>query len=189
MSAMLINLIPWRARKLKSANIFFAVNAILVAITAVFFASFFDGWLQLKTNSYQSQISYVNQEKAKLGPKLIKIKSLDKEKAQWFKKMQIIQKLQTDRNNIVEVFNNLVKVVPEGLFFTYLKWEGASMVIHGVTDDNRNIAKLMTNLEQLGWNATVRLTEIARAANEKDKVVGGGEIQFSIDVKNVIRAG
>ncbi|MCY1377270.1 Fimbrial assembly protein (PilN) [compost metagenome] len=89
--------------------------------------------------------------------------------------MKIIQDLQGNRPIIGRVFDQLVRTLPDGVFFTGLKMAGKEIAIVGPAESNNRVSNLMRNLDASEWLASPNLTEV--------KAVTAG----AVDQANVFR--
>lgn len=74
--------------------------------------------------------------------------------------MKIIQDLQGNRPIIARVFDQLVRTLPDGVYFTALKMTGKSIAISGAAESNNRVSALMRNLDGSDWLTAPSLTEV-----------------------------
>ncbi|WP_197469499.1 PilN domain-containing protein, partial [Oleiphilus sp. HI0125] len=91
---------------------------------------------------------------------------------------KVIQDLQGTRPVIVRVFDELVKTLPEGLYYTSLDRKAAQVDIQGVAESNNRISGLMRNLEGSEWFANPNLRDVKAAK-------GGDQSAFDMTVAQV----
>ena len=65
--------------------------------------------------------------------------------------MEIIQQLQRDRTQIVHVFDDLVRKLPKGVYFTGLTKKKEAMQLEGFAQSNARVSALMQNLDSSEW--------------------------------------
>ena len=65
--------------------------------------------------------------------------------------MEVIQSLQGNRPVIVRVFDEFVRILPEGVYFEKLKMTGNDIDIEGVSESNNRISRLMRNMDDSEW--------------------------------------
>jgi type IV pilus assembly protein PilN len=61
--------------------------------------------------------------------------------------MDIIEKLQRQRPEIVHRFDELVKLVPEGVYLTSLKETGKKLEVKGVAQSSTRVSTFMRNID------------------------------------------
>jgi type IV pilus assembly protein PilN len=67
--------------------------------------------------------------------------------------MEIIETLQRSRPEIVHIFDEVVRVLPEGVYLTYLKQTGTRFEIRGVAQSSTRVSTFMRNIEASEWLA------------------------------------
>ena len=111
-----INLLPWREeRRQQVTNEFYAmlvagiVVALLIAGLAYYY---FDQSIKFQNKRNQ----YMTAEIAKLDKQIAEIKELEAKKASLISRQQVIEELQANRTQMVHLFDELVKTIPNGVF-------------------------------------------------------------------------
>jgi type IV pilus assembly protein PilN len=74
--------------------------------------------------------------------------------------MDIIQSLQQKRPQIVHLFDEIVRTVPEGIYLTGIKQSGTDININGVAESNGRVSAYMRNIDNSEWMATPKLSVI-----------------------------
>jgi type IV pilus assembly protein PilN len=155
-----INLLPWREeQRQEQTRQFVTVTALSLILTGALFA--------LVHVSFNNQIEHQNNrnqilknEIARLDASLKQIAELEETKAQLLARMDVIQSLQQRRPQIVHLFDDIVRTVPEGIYLTSLKQEGEQLTIQGVAESNGRVSAYMRNIDASDWMATPKLNVI-----------------------------
>merc|ERR1712005_59679 len=87
-------------------------------------------------------------------------------------RMKVIQELQGNRPTIVYVFDQLVRTLPEGVYYTLVERTGDSYRIEGVAEANNRISRLMRNLAASDWFVEPNLLNV-NALDESER--GGAD--------------
>ena len=95
-----------------------------------------------------------------LGEKISKINQMKKLKAALIARMAIIQELQTNRPQVVHIFDDLVKVLPKGVHIFEIIRKGNIVTLSGFAESNTNISSLMRNINKSSWLERPILSEI-----------------------------
>lgn len=146
-----INLLPWREERreeLKKEFFTILIGTILLAIGLVFV------WHQYVTSQIDNQRSrnaYLTQQISELNSQVSEIKELKEKREQLVDRMRIIQELQGKRPEIVHVFDDLVRTIPDGVFYTDIERNGSSLVIKGTAESNNRVSSLMRKLDASDW--------------------------------------
>ena len=97
---------------------------------------------------------------AVLDARIKEISELKTRRQQLLERMKIIQDLQGNRPIIGRVFDQLVRTLPDGVYFTGLKMTGKSIAIVGAAESNNRVSNLMRNLDGSEWLDAPNLTEV-----------------------------
>lgn len=163
-----INLLPWReARRKQQQQDFIIMLAVAAAIgIAVFF-----GWKMVVDSKVENQLSrnrYIERELAQLDQQIKEISELEKRRADLVSRMNVIQDLQNNRPYIVYMFDQLVRTLPDGVYYTSIERKGGIFTIAGVADSNNRISALMRNLNESDWFKDPDLRTVAAAGDDSE---------------------
>ena len=161
-----INLLPWRAERRKARQKEFGVMlglAVLGGILASFLiVSFYSG----RISNQNARNDYLRSEIANVDKQITEIEALDKQKARLLARKEVIEQLQANRSQMVHLFDELVKTIPDGVALTSIKQEGEMLTLSGRSQSNARVSTYMRNLEGSGWMTRPELTVIeAREGN------------------------
>jgi len=146
-----INLLPWR-EELRAQKKQDFINAIGVAVlvTALIFAGVHLYVEGLK--AYQEQRNKIIQDEiALLDIKIAKIKTIEEQKSKLLTKIELIQKLQESRPEIVHLFDELPRVTPDGVFLIKFTQVGSELNFEGKSQSNARISAFMRAIEASAW--------------------------------------
>ncbi len=165
-----INLLPWREaeRKRKRQEFFLSIGAAIATAGLVVLVG---RWQMSASIEHQQERNRILTEEIALVDKQIEeILGLEKQKAKLLARMEIIETLQRSRPEIVHVFDELVRVLPEGVYLTYLKQSGNRIEIRGVAQSSTRVSAFMRNIDNSQWLADPSLQVVER----KSAAPGGG---------------
>jgi len=175
-----INLRPWREELRAERKQQFYVVLIGVMIIAA-------GLVVLQYQNINSSIraqtarnDFIQKEISVLDAKIQEIESLKESREQLLDRMRIIQELQGNRPVIVRLFDELVRVIPDGLFITRVQRQGSRLSIQGRAESNNRISNLLRNFDQSPWFSSPNLTKV-EAVDETKK-----ENEFVLTVQQSI---
>lgn len=77
--------------------------------------------------------------------------------------MRVIQALQGNRPVIVRLLDQLVRTVPDGVFYTSLKTKANVVSIEGVAESNNRVSSLMRRLDASDWLESPNLDAVQAA--------------------------
>jgi type IV pilus assembly protein PilN len=172
-----INLRPWREEERAQRQKEFGAIAILVVIVAVGLSGLWTTHVDAMISEQKSRNAYITSSMKVLDKKIKEIKELREQKTELLARMQVIQDLQGTRPIIVRIFDELVKTLPEDLYYTELTRTTNNLAITGMADSNNRISSLMRNFDASEWFANPNLKDVRKAA--------GNSNQFEMTVDQV----
>ena len=155
-----INLLPWREEQRQEQTRQFATVTVLslVLTSALVFMVHVTVNNQIDHQKYRNKI--LQDEITTLDASLKQIEALEETKDQLLARMDIIQSLQQQRPQIVHLFDDFVRTVPEGIYLTTIEQKGAQLTIKGVAESNGRVSAYMRNIDASSWMATPKLKVI-----------------------------
>jgi type IV pilus assembly protein PilN len=177
-----INLLPWRDEfRQEKKREFFSVLILLVILAAVVcyvWVSFIEASVEeqrSRNNLFQKEISTLN-------AKVSEIKKLKKQRVALESKMDVIQSLQNKRPLIVHYFDEMVKVMPDGVYLKSLNKNASGYSVKGIAESNNRVSTLMRNLDRSQFFESPNLKNVVKDAFELtvDTVV---PIEFTASVQ------
>ncbi len=146
-----INLLPWREERRKQRQQEFYALLGAVALAA-------GGVVLLVTLFLNSQISLQNERIARLqqeikvlDERILKIEELDRTRARLLQRKAIIEELQASRSQMVHLFDELVRTIPEGVRLESIKQAGATLTLDGHAQSNARVSAYMRSLDASPW--------------------------------------
>lgn len=158
---ILINLLPHREAARKRRKELFYATIGGAAFLGVVLAGAGYLWLQSQITSQQSLNSFLQGEITKLEAEIKEIATLETEIAGLRARQQAVEDLQGDRNLPVHLLNELVRQVPDGVYFTSMKQENQTVTLQGTAQSNERVSELLRNLgNNSPWLVKPELIEI-----------------------------
>lgn len=177
-----INLLPWREAFRTEKKKEFLSLVVVVLVVAVLVAF---GWDRVVSNQIESQNSrnqLLKTEIAKLDKQVAEIKELKARRQNLLDRMQVIQGLQGNRPEIVKIYDEFVRAVPDGVYFTRMIRKGSQISLVGFAESNNRVSSLMRRLD-----ASYKFTEPNLTKVQDSDVLGEDGNQFEMRVK-IIKA-
>ena len=177
-----INLLPWREQERKIRRREFMVAGGAAIFAAVIFVLggklLYSSW----TDAQNEKNTLLKKEIVKLDAQIADIQDLENRRQRLLARMEIIEKLQRKRPEIVHLFDEIVKTVPDGVYLTAIKQTGNKLEIHGVAQSSTRVSTFMRNIDSSVWmdNPVLQVVESAR-----DSPTGGSNFTLTSDVVGV----
>lgn len=155
-----INLLPWRDQLREERKKQFLVTLVGVLILACACVLLADQYFNGKIDQQNSRNELIRAENAALDFRIKEIRELKTRRQQLVERMKIIHDLQGNRPIVARVFDQLVRTLPDGVYFTDLKMTGQTISIEGAAESNNLVSSLMRNQDASDWLSTPNLTEV-----------------------------
>lgn len=163
-----INLLPWREQQRTDRKKAFGVGlgaaflgaAVLAGLAYLFFGQMID--------SQRARNLRLREEIKTLDKQIEQINSFEEQKRQNLARMQIIEKLQQSRPEIVHVFDTITKIIPDGIYLTSLTQTDDKFKIVGLTQTPSRVAPFLETIESSEWlkEAELEVIEVKPVGHE-----------------------
>jgi type IV pilus assembly protein PilN len=161
-----INLLPWRQqerqRRQKEFGIF-AIGAFLAAAAVTLFTS----WgVSASIDRQRERNELLKTEIAELDRQITEILGLEAQKARLQARIEVIERLQRSRPEVVHVFDQLVRTLPEGVYLTSVKQADKKLELKGVAQSSTRVSTFMRNIEASPWLQEPQLQVVETMKNQ-----------------------
>ena len=116
-----------------------------------------------RQSNQEARNIFLDQEIAKLDIQIAEIKKIREQTQALLARKQVVETLQSNRTEVVHLFDQMIRLLPEGLYLKSFKQEGNVVTLSGYTQSSARVSSLMRNLESSPWFDTVNLIEIKAA--------------------------
>ena len=146
-----INLIPWREAERKRKRSEFGVGALGALVAAGAIAFLVNLQMGAAIDNQLERNTYLNGEIAQLDKQITEILALEQQKQRLRARIQVIEQLERSRPEIVHVFDQLVRTIPDGVNLTSLKQTDRRLQIRGLAQSSTRVASYMRNIDASEW--------------------------------------
>lgn len=174
-----INLLPWREQQRRERKLafFVALGVAAGAAAVVAFAAYL--MLGAMIDAQDQRNERLKGEIKVLDKQIEEINDLEAQKQRFIARMQIIEKLQRSRPEVVHLFDELVKAMPDGTYLTSIKESGTKLKFEGIAQSSTRVSTLMRNISASQW---LRNPELEVVETAKDNTGGS---HFVLDATQV----
>ncbi|HET9331767.1 MAG TPA: PilN domain-containing protein [Steroidobacteraceae bacterium] len=146
-----INLLPWREGQRKERKLAFLVSLGIAALAAgvTAFAAYLLYGSMIEGQEHRN--AELRVQIKTLDKQIEEINSLESEKQKFIARMEIIEKLQRSRPEIVHVFDEIVRTLPEGVYLTAVKQSGNKVKFDGIAQSSTRVSSFMRNIDGSQW--------------------------------------
>jgi type IV pilus assembly protein PilN len=155
-----INLLPWREERRQTLKKAFLISMALVLALGAALVLLGDRVVNGQIDNQNSRNQYLVTNIKDLDKAVAEIRDLQKRRNQLLDRMRVIQELQGNRPIIVRVLDQLVRTVPDGVFYRKLSTKDKRINISGVAESNNRVSSLMRRLEASEWLANPNLDKV-----------------------------
>jgi len=172
-----LNLLPWR--ELRRKEIDTQVRNIAIGVALLMAIAVYWGYLYMSglIAEQDQRNSYLEQQITKVEKELKEVNKVKKRKADLISRMEVIQKLQSDRTRMVKLFDGLAKNLPKGMYLTLFEIKGNKITLQGSADSNGTISKFMRLIEA-AENFTTPNLNVINIKNDKGLRVSNFTLKF-----------
>jgi len=142
-----INLLPWReeARE-KQKRDFIGILALVFLVTSLVIYLFL-GFLEVITDDQRQRNALLESEISFLDTQIAEIRKITERKKDIERRTEIILNLQQSRNLPTHVLDELVRMVPPGIYLSSIEKKGSVLLIEGRSESNNNVANMMRKVK------------------------------------------
>lgn len=155
-----INLLPHRelarAARRRQFNILLGI-AVAAGVAIVILGH---SVIATRQSTQEARNAYLEQEIAKLDAQIVEIKKIREQTQALLARKQVVETLQSNRTEVVHLFDQMIRVLPDGLYLKSFKQEGDVITVAGYTQSSARVSSLMRNLDGSPWFESARLIEI-----------------------------
>lgn len=158
---ILINLLPHReaARKRRRDTFYATLGAAALLGGLIAGAAYV--WYQAQISGQQAKNVFLQSEISKLETEIKEISTLQSEITALKARQQAVEDLQGDRNLPVHLLNELVRLLPDGVYLASMKQEDRTVTLQGMAQSNERVSELLRNLgTNSPWLVKPELVEI-----------------------------
>jgi len=158
-----INLLPHRelarAARRRQFNALLGV-AVAAGVIAVVLGH---SVIAARQSAQDARNAFLEQEIVKLDGQIGEIKKIREQTQALLERKQVVETLQSNRTEVVHLFDQMIRLLPDGLYLKSFKQAGDIITISGYTQSSARVSTLMRNLNDSPWFESADLVEIKSA--------------------------
>lgn len=155
-----INLLPWRETRRQERRQQFLTALGVTAVAGLLSVFIWDLVINGQIEHQQKRNQYLKTHIAILDQEVAEIRDLQRRRNQLIERMRVIQELQGNRPVIVRLLDQMVRTVPDGVFYISLKTKDNVVSIEGIAESNNRVSSLMRRLDASDWLANPSLDAV-----------------------------
>ena len=146
-----INLLPWREAERKRKRQEFGVAAgaaLLLALLVGFVVRLQYGSI---IDNQNERNLYLKDEIVQVDKQIVEILDLEQQKQRLQSRIQVIEQLQRSRPEVVHLFDQMVRLLPDGVYLTSIKQTDRRIQIKGIAESSTRVSAFMRNIDASDW--------------------------------------
>jgi type IV pilus assembly protein PilN len=178
-----INLLPHREEKRKRRQQQFGVLAGIAVVLGLLVAGAVWVFLDQQESQQRANVAYMKSEIDKLDKQIEEIRKIREETASLLAKKQVVEGLQSNRSEPVQLLDQLLRQLPEGVYLKAIKQQGTKVNVQGYAQSNARVSTLMRNLGASPYLENAELVEIKAALLDNNPNKRVNEFSMNISIK------
>ena len=178
-----VNLLPHREEARKRRQQQFGVLAGISAVIGLLVAGAVWLFLDQQVSQQQANVAYMKGEIAKLDKQIEEIRKIREETASLLAKKQVVEGLQSNRSEPVQLLDQLLRQLPEGVYLKSVKQTGAKVNVSGYAQASARVSTLMRNLGASPYLENPELVEIKAVPAPDKSGLRVNEFNMNISIK------
>lgn len=159
-----INLLPWRQQERQRRQKEFMIGAGGAVLAAAAVTLFTSWGVAAAIDRQRDRNELLKTEISDLDRQITEILGLEAQKQRLLARMEIIERLQRSRPEVVHVFDQLARTLPDGVYLTSVKQADKKIELKGVAQSSTRVSTFMRNIEASAWleNPQLQVVETAK---------------------------
>ena len=178
-----VNLLPHREEKRKRRQQQFLGIAAFSVVLGLVVAGAVWFFLEQQVEQQRANVAYMKNEIGKLDTQIEEIRKIREETASLLAKKQVVEGLQSNRSEPVQLLDQLLRQLPEGIYLKQIKQTGVKVNVVGYAQSNARVSTLMRNLGASPYLENPELVEIKAVLLDNNPNKRVNEFSMNISVK------
>lgn len=155
-----INLLPWREAYRQERKKEFLTVLLAVLVVAFLCSYAWSGWMNARIDRQEARNQMLRSEITVLNREVAEVLELQQRRTEVLERTEAIQSLQGDRSDIVKIFDEFARVVPDGVFFSTLERRAQRLTLQGFAESNNRVSMLMRQFDMSDIFSDPNLTRV-----------------------------
>jgi type IV pilus assembly protein PilN len=174
-----VNLLPHREMKRAAQQRSFVIAAVAMIALGAGVVFLGHGVLASRIEEQKARNKFLDEQIASLDKQIEDIRRLREQTQQLLARKRVVETLQSNRAEVVQLFDQIARQLPDGVYLRNLKQTGTKVNIVGLAQSNARVSTLLRNLESSPWLDNATLVEIKAATVSGQRL---NEFILNVDV-------
>lgn len=181
-----INLLPWREQKREQEKKLFALMALACILIACFIVFLINSYASDLVSNQIERNQMLQREINTMNTQLKEIKVLQAVRATLISRMSIVRNLQSTRTLMVHLFDELIKVIPVGVYLIKIEGKNNIISVSGYSESNTYVSQIMKNIESNEWIHSPILSEIKKMDEKNQPANNEFKLTLVLESKDLL---
>ncbi len=155
-----INLLPHRAEKRRARQLQFVILSGISLIAGMVIVGFVHVAIDTRISYQERRNDYLKQQIVVLDKQIAEIKKLREQTQSLLARKTVVENLQSTRSSVVRLLDQMLRILPDGVYLRSLKQSGEKISVIGYAQSNARVSTLMRAIEDSPWINSPVLVEI-----------------------------
>jgi type IV pilus assembly protein PilN len=175
-----INLLPWRDLDRKRKRQEFGLACGAAVLVGLLVAGVWRLQYGTMIDNQAQRNQYLKEQIADVDKQIEEILGLEEQKRSLQERIQVIEQLQSSRPEAVHLMDQMVRLLPDGVYLTSIKQTDKKIQIKGIAESSTRVSALMRNIDGSEW-----LKDPSLEIVETTKGSGDGGSSFTLYASQV----
>jgi type IV pilus assembly protein PilN len=155
-----VNLLPHRAEKRRARQIQFIAFGVIALLLGIAIVGFVHVTINTQIANQERRNQYLKAETVILDKQIEEIKKLREQTNALMARKTVVENLQTTRSDVVHLLDQMLRILPDGVYLKSLRQTGNKINMVGSAQSNARVSTLMRSIEDSTWLELPSLVEI-----------------------------
>ncbi len=174
-----INLLPHREEKRKARKTQFIAFSVISLIAGALVVGFVHAAISAQISYQERRNEYLKQQTQILDKQISEIEKLREQTDALMDRKNVVEGLQTTRSDVVHLMDQMLRILPDGVYLKSFKQTGSVVNLVGFAQSNARVSTLMRAIEDSPWLSSPSLIEI-HSVNVKGERTNQFTLNFNL---------
>ncbi len=182
-----INLLPHRAEKRRAKQAQFIAFSVISVVLGALLVGIVQVAIDAQIANQERRNQYLKQEITVLDKQIEEIKKLREQTQALLARKNVVEGLQSTRSDTVHLLDQMLRILPDGVYLKSLKQNGDTINLVGYAQSNSRVSTLMRAIDDSPWLELPTLV-VVKAVTAAGGRMGEFELKFNITKPKVVAA-
>ena len=155
-----INLLPHRAEKRQARQVQFIALSVISVVLGAMLVGVVQVAISTEISYQERRNAYLKQETTVLDKQIAEINKLREQTQALLARKNVVETLQSTRSDVVHLLDQMLRILPDGVYLKTLKQTGNRINLVGYAQSNARVSTLMRAIEDSPWLDSPSLVEV-----------------------------